>query len=748
MTSHLLSTNKQQSPQIAPFAVLRAHPAPITACEYLPFRLPNDCSYLASADEAGFVYVWSLNVKRPISVFRPHQQAIIGLKFVVLKSVASNSGDPENSLQTVSRILLISHSRDHSIKVFDTTFCIFTDSSYPFSNTYSTLPIDHSISHEPDQRNIPTQIYELPVNALNFCSVQVSIIEPYVNTKNDLQSSSYHTLLIAIPSTLASENVDVYTLTLSSFPILEYSSTPFDLDKASKDCIIRRICAGIPGPNFPKEFFKKETKQKIDLNKELNFGPGEGEDDGLDQELKQKLQDSIDPPRPDSTGIVMSLALTQLYSSASNTPSFHYFNLVVGYESGHVAIFQLSIPTWVSSESPASLKDSSTDPSNNGTASCKLLSAAQEHKQAVLCLEITELPLKTDTSGKYIENKLDGSQSIQKVLFSGSADSKIACTVLPLEPSMDIQNPSNDNNTGINIQIPEPGITSPQNDSKVLNAHQNDTISKDTAPILFSKKKVLATQPSSSSRQSLKSNLSEKLAFKPKVGTETKSDVTTNPFSFSPNTFSVSPLPSPGTSSVALRGDHKLLATSGWDGLVRIFSTPKSFYITALNGNATNPKYIQGGPVQQFSKGFVSSYGPVQPPTTKPHANKQSKSGSLLKPLASFKPSSHNYHQQSLTDSSSSRNSNVVNSSSSKSVDALVGDELSSISFGPLEWQSASFDLDTIQRYEKEMGQSLVTKRNRVQESLLASQLALGKKPGNVLAVARKDGRIGLYSVY
>lgn len=745
MTSQLLSTNKQQSPQIAPFAVLRAHPAPITACEYLPFRLPNDCSYLASADEAGFVYVWSLNVKRPISVFRPHQQAIIGLKFVVLKSIASNSVDPENSSQTVSRILLISHSRDHSIKVFDTTFCIFTDSSYPFSNSYSTLPIDHSISHEPDQRNIPSQIYELPVNALNFCSVQVSVIEPYLNTKHDLQSSSYHTLLIAIPSTLASENVDVYTLTLSAFPILEYSSTPFDLNKASKDCIIRRICAGIPGPNFPKEFFKKETKQKIDLNKELHFGPGEGEDDGLGQELKQKLQDSLDPPRPDSTGIVMSLALTQLYTSASNTPSFHYFNLAVGYESGHVAIFQLSVPTWVSSESPASLKDSSTDDpsSNTGTASCKLLSAAQEHKQAVLCLEITELPLKTDTSGKnMIENKSDGSQSIQKVLFSGSADSKIACAVLPLEPSLDVQNPSNDN-------IPEPNTTSPKNDSKAVNLHQSDTVSKDTAPVLFSKKKIPVTQPSSSSRQSVKSNLSEKLAFQsPKVGTETKSAVTTNPFSFSPNTFSVSPLPSPGTSSVALRGDHKLLATSGWDGLVRIFSTPKSFYITPLNENATKPKYIQGEPIQQFSKGFMSSYGPVQPPTTKPHANKQVKSGSLLKPLASFKPSSHNYHQQSLTDSSSPRNSNVVNSSSSKSVDALVGDELSSISFGPLEWQSASFDLDMVQRYEKEMGQSLVTKKNRVQESLLASQLALGKKPGNVLAVARKDGRIGLYSVY
>lgn len=183
----------EQETKIPPFAVLRAHPAPVTCIDFLKYSISsyhaptsscssskntNFHSFLASADESGYIYIWSIPRRRPISIFKPHNKPIIGIRFLAFTQNADDKSTEDSP--KISRIILLSHGRDHVIKFFDVTSTIFA--SLDPSSSY--MDATESVSNLPTQitsnllraettsglteRNAPIQVYELPVNALNF----------------------------------------------------------------------------------------------------------------------------------------------------------------------------------------------------------------------------------------------------------------------------------------------------------------------------------------------------------------------------------------------------------------------------------------------------------------------------------------------------------------------------------------------------------------------------------------------------
>lgn len=130
-------------------------------------------NFLVSADSEGYVFWWDLNLKRPKWSWRAHDSHILLLDYVEKFNV------------------LLTHSRDSSIRFWD------------LSNKGET--------------NCPP-FKELPVNSLNFCNVS-------------LISSRY----LLTPSTVDSDNFDVYDINLATtsesldFTRLMHNVSPWDL---------------------------------------------------------------------------------------------------------------------------------------------------------------------------------------------------------------------------------------------------------------------------------------------------------------------------------------------------------------------------------------------------------------------------------------------------------------------------------------------------------------------------------------
>lgn len=211
---------------------------------------------LVSGDEGGWCFIWDLYTRRPVVVFRPHMKAIIAVRFLALPVPVG--------------FTIVTHGRDHLLKVHraDTDLLQLHSGSTqpPIYNT--TLPIQSD-----DGSTYPSLevIYSQDVNALNFCAV--AFARPVI------PSSISSRVTFAVPSTMASENIDVYTVDLASGKL-------------------SRIITALEAPKPPN--------QPIFEDAEVNR----------------------------NAGIVMALLLVEVKGSSD-------YALVASYESGLVAVYRL-----------------------------------------------------------------------------------------------------------------------------------------------------------------------------------------------------------------------------------------------------------------------------------------------------------------------------------------------------------------------------------------------------------------------
>ncbi|KAH8688172.1 WD40-repeat-containing domain protein [Ilyonectria robusta] len=154
----------------SPKAILRGHKAQVHSATFI-----RGNSRLVTGDAEGYVVVWDLTIMRPRAVWRAHESAILGV-------------------QGWGNDKIISHGRDHKLIVWKLSL----DDE---ENLSKTLPVEDV----PTPRTQPWILHLLEVNTMNFCSFAASSSSP-----GHMDDSSE--ILIAVPNTLASEAIDIYSL--------------------------------------------------------------------------------------------------------------------------------------------------------------------------------------------------------------------------------------------------------------------------------------------------------------------------------------------------------------------------------------------------------------------------------------------------------------------------------------------------------------------------------------------------------
>ncbi|KAI1266989.1 WD40 repeat-like protein [Xylariaceae sp. FL1019] len=154
-----------------PKSVLRGHRAAVHVTTFI-----KENERLASGDADGFVVLWDLTIMRPRAVWQAHTNAILGI---------CGWGDDK----------IITQGRDNKLIVWKIT-------AKDEETLSIALPLDESTSERPQ----PWILHILEINTMNFCSFATCPAVP---------NTDYHTsdeILIAVPNTLASENIDIYQL--------------------------------------------------------------------------------------------------------------------------------------------------------------------------------------------------------------------------------------------------------------------------------------------------------------------------------------------------------------------------------------------------------------------------------------------------------------------------------------------------------------------------------------------------------
>lgn len=159
-----------------PKAILRGHKTQIHAATFI-----RSNERLLTGDADGFVVAWDLTIMRPRCVWQAHENAILGI---------SGWGTDR----------VITHGRDNKLIVWKL-------SAEDEGAMSTTLPLDPV----PAPRMKPWMLHMLEVNTMNFCSFASS--PAYApGSAPDSPASDHSQLLIAVPNTLASEAVDIYSL--------------------------------------------------------------------------------------------------------------------------------------------------------------------------------------------------------------------------------------------------------------------------------------------------------------------------------------------------------------------------------------------------------------------------------------------------------------------------------------------------------------------------------------------------------
>ncbi|KAI5457112.1 WD40-repeat-containing domain protein [Mariannaea sp. PMI_226] len=154
----------------SPKAILRGHKAQVHSATFIR---GND--RLVTSDAEGYVVLWDLTIRRAQAVWRAHENAILGV-------------------QGWGNDKIITHGRDNKL-------IIWKLSQDDEAHLSKVLPVEDVA----EPRAQPWILHLLEVNTMNFCSFAACPSSP-----GSMDSSSE--ILVAVPNTLASEAIDIYSL--------------------------------------------------------------------------------------------------------------------------------------------------------------------------------------------------------------------------------------------------------------------------------------------------------------------------------------------------------------------------------------------------------------------------------------------------------------------------------------------------------------------------------------------------------
>ncbi|KAL2810720.1 WD40 repeat-like protein [Aspergillus granulosus] len=176
-------------PPATPTYVLRGHATPIHALQIF-----NKNLRLVSGDADGWIVVWDLVFKRPVTVWKAHEGAVLEVKGFMLGTGRLTE--------------IFTHGRDHKLRVW--RFRVQDEEILS-----KTLPVEGKATTSQTQ---PWLIHSLPVNALNFCAFSMLSLTtnptqppspPDSETKDSIPPSC---ALIAVPNALDSGAIDLFHL--------------------------------------------------------------------------------------------------------------------------------------------------------------------------------------------------------------------------------------------------------------------------------------------------------------------------------------------------------------------------------------------------------------------------------------------------------------------------------------------------------------------------------------------------------
>ncbi|PNP50727.1 hypothetical protein THARTR1_08348 [Trichoderma harzianum] len=159
----------------SPKAILRGHKAQIHAATFV-----RQNERLATGDAEGWVVLWDLTIMRPRAVWRAHENAILGIK-------------------GWGRDKIITHGRDHKLIVWKMT-----------EEDEGRLSVSLPLEDTPTPRPQPWLLHLLEVNTMNFCSFAACLSDAEQGSFEEASPTAE--VIIAVPNTLASEAIDIYTL--------------------------------------------------------------------------------------------------------------------------------------------------------------------------------------------------------------------------------------------------------------------------------------------------------------------------------------------------------------------------------------------------------------------------------------------------------------------------------------------------------------------------------------------------------
>ncbi|KAJ5321376.1 hypothetical protein N7476_004378 [Penicillium atrosanguineum] len=181
------TSSQGQQPAATPVYILRGHAAPIHALHVFSQNLR-----LVSGDAEGWVVIWDIVTKRPVTVWKAHEGAVLELMaFQVAAGVSE----------------IYTHGRDHKL-------CVWKLRAEDEEFLSKTLPVDVSESERSKNATQPWLLHSLPVNALNFCAFSMTFLD--ISSSKSAQSTPEQVpsrvVLFAVPNALDSGGIDVFHL--------------------------------------------------------------------------------------------------------------------------------------------------------------------------------------------------------------------------------------------------------------------------------------------------------------------------------------------------------------------------------------------------------------------------------------------------------------------------------------------------------------------------------------------------------
>lgn len=187
MTTELL-------PPAQPAFILRGHSAQIHAVHFT-----DGNTRLLTADAEGWIVSWNLAFKRPVAVWKAHDNAILSVGSWSSDRIITCVPNEKAVLHAPADSKCYSHGRDNKLLVWQ-----LRPTDEPTMD--KTLPIDAALT----SRNQPWLLHALPVNTLNFCAFAMcrdGMPQVLASVKALPDKDAPCPILIAVPNTVDSGGV-------------------------------------------------------------------------------------------------------------------------------------------------------------------------------------------------------------------------------------------------------------------------------------------------------------------------------------------------------------------------------------------------------------------------------------------------------------------------------------------------------------------------------------------------------------